>query len=133
MDNMSPLELALFGFIILAIGACISAGTITAFFISNRVTALEVSFRFWSGEMERFSKKALAMMHSPHTPELDTLIEKDQNDTMTEDDWRALLALVTTEELNLSNPKFERALAAFAAIECRKNLKIAQLPFHKHI
>ena len=130
---MSTLEIGLFLLIFGAVGACIAAGTTVAFLISNRVTALEVALKFWTQEMEMFSKKAMAMLHSPHTPELDRLIEKDQANNLDEADWKRLLEMATEEEKNLSNPKFERALAAFVSIECRKRLKLAQLPFRKHI
>ena len=129
---MNELEIALFVIIIGATGTCIVAGTTVAFLISNRVTALETEFKFWSAVMERITKTAIQVMHSPHTPELDSLIEKYQKGGMSDNDWRSMLRLVEGEERNLNNPRFERALASFVAIHCRKRLGLPLDEFHKH-
>jgi len=129
---MTELDIALFILVFGAIGVVIAAGTTIAFVISNRVTALETEFKFWSAVMERITKTAINVMHSPHTPELDALIEKYQKGGMTDNDWRAMLKLVEAEEQNLKNPRFERALASFVAIHCRKRLGLPFDQFHQH-
>ncbi len=76
---MSALEVSLFILIFGAIGTCIAAGTGVAFYLGNRMTAVEVKIEMWTDSL---GSKALGWLHSPHTPELDALIEKYQKSQM---------------------------------------------------
>lgn len=96
--------------------------------MGERITKLE-SFK---ETFEIFGKKAIELMHSPHTPELDAIIEKYQRNQMADADWRRMLELCEQAERDLANPRFERALAAFAVIHCRKRLNMPLDPYHSH-
>jgi hypothetical protein len=74
-----------------------------------------------------FNEKAAAILHSPHTPELDALLEKlamsyKQNLDMPESDWLELLLRTEEIENDLTLPKGERFLAAMTATTCRLRL-----------
>ena len=92
----------------------------------QRITRLETFF-------EVLGKKAANILHSPHTPELDSFIEKYVSDKMLPDDWQHLLRLVDDVEGNLDRPKEERALAAMVAAACRKKLNLQAVPPHSHL
>ena len=78
--------------------------------------------------------KAVRLMHSPHTPEIDALVEKFQyrEGDMTSGDWMRLLQLCSEIEKNTKNPKTERAIAMCVVVGCRKRLGLPMGDFHKH-
>lgn len=78
--------------------------------------------------------KAAAILHSPHTPELDALLEKycDRTYTMTELEWEKLRRMCGEIEDNLSLPKEERALAAFVGAAAEHELELPVSKPKKH-
>ena len=66
-------------------------------------------------------------MHSPHTPELDLLIDKFRDDNMNPTEKQKLSGMLTDIERNQTLPKTERLLASLVLLplECvdRKTLK----------
>lgn len=85
--------------------------------VTNRLTRLETI-------MDMLGDKAAKILHSPHTPDLDRLLEKyiDKYYNLTLEEWKELLARCDEIENNLANPKDQRALAAIVAAMCHHKL-----------
>jgi hypothetical protein len=71
--------------------------------------------------------KAAFLSHSPHTPELDLLIDKFRDDNINPTERQKLSGMLTDIERNQTLPKTERLLASLVLLplECvdRKTLK----------
>jgi hypothetical protein len=102
-------------------------GSIGAVYVAlaQRITRLETFF-------EVLGRKAAQVLHSPHTPELDHYLEKYISGKMDDSDWLKLLQLVEVIEVDLKNPKAERALAGFISVHCRKRLGLKMPGIHRH-
>ena len=95
--------------------------------VGERLATLEASWAIVSSKM-------IKLMHSPHTPEIDALVEKFQRDekSMTSTDWMNLLQLSSLVEKDVQAQKAARAIACFCVVECRKRLSLPMEPFHTH-
>lgn len=95
--------------------------------VDTRMTKLETIFSL-------MGDKAATILHSPHTPALDRLLEKylDRNYELTPDEWKELVKICDEIEADTNKPKDQRALAAIVSAVC--NHKLMQLPpqFKKH-
>lgn len=85
--------------------------------LTTRITRLETI-------MEILGDKAAKILHSPHTPDLDRLLEKycDKYYLLTVAEWQELLTRCDEIENNLANPKDQRALAAIVGAMCHHKL-----------
>lgn len=84
--------------------------------------------------MALFGEKAAKILHSPHTPELDALLEKfcDRHYTMNHDEWENLLAMTLEMEIDTSLTKQERALAAWVNAAASEKLCLPPPKIKKH-
>jgi hypothetical protein len=63
--------------------------------ISNRITALETKIEiFWRA----LSEKAASVLHSPHTPKLDMLLERYNNSLLTNEELKELITMLNEIE-----------------------------------
>lgn len=78
--------------------------------------------------------KAANVLHSPHTPELDGLLEKyvDRHYELSNEQWTRLLELCDEIEQDTTNPKDQRALAAIVSAVCCHKLKKLPPKFNNH-
>jgi len=87
------------------------------FSLAQRVTRLEAV-------LSLYSDKAAAILHSPHTPEMDALLEKFREEYIARQqelslkDWERLAALTDEIWRDTSIPKGERNLAAWLNAIC---------------
>lgn len=72
-----------------------------------------------------FGEKAARILHSPHTPEFDKLLEKfyNKNYVLTDNEWKKLLEMCEAIENDEKEPKGIRGLAAWIAAICHAQLK----------
>lgn len=106
----------------------ISTGGIGLFLtLVQRVSRLEAV-------MALFGEKAAKILHSPHTPELDALLEKycDRNYTLSLAEWKNLLDMMEEIENDQKRPKEERALAAVISVMASRTLSLPPSKPHKH-
>lgn len=103
------------------------AGVTFGMAIVQRISRLEAV-------MALFGEKAAKILHSPHTPELDALLEKfcDRHYTMSHDEWEKLLSMTLEMEVDTSLPKQERALAAWVNAAASEKLCLPPPKPHKH-
>ena len=75
------------------------------------------------------SDKAAKILHSPHTPELDKYIEKDEAGLLTKEDAEIYLTLLQQVENDRNEPKGNRLAAVLTHIKvCRQfNLAIPSI------
>lgn len=94
---------------------------------SKRISKLEAV-------LSMVADKAANILHSPHTPELDSLLEKygKQNYSLTCEEWSRLIGLTDEIETDLSVPKPERVLAGFINAIARHKIKLSVSPTDKH-
>lgn len=71
-----------------------------------------------------FSKDAAKILHSPHTPELDKLLEKyyDFHYELSWAEWQSLEKICGAMVDNESEPKQQRLIAAFLRAVCQHKL-----------
>lgn len=111
----------IFGFVIVAMGTIISAGVAIVFSMSQRLTRVETLVGAWN-------TKAAEILHSPHTPELDALLEKfvlsykKQHYDLTDIEWFELLNKTSDIEKDMTLSKGERLLAGFINATCEHKL-----------
>ena len=94
-------------------------------FNERRLAKLETLVEVWT-------LKAAKIMHSPHTPEIDSYLEKMIAKTMRKSDWESLMRISREIEDDKSKPKEERALAAAFEIVSREELGLPLGEPHKH-
>jgi hypothetical protein len=123
---MSELEIALFVVIFGSIGVCISAATGTAFLFSQRLSRVEVVIAL-------LSEKAAKILHSPHTPELDSYIEKDEAGLLTKDDVPRYVELLTEIENNRDEPKGNRLAAVLTHIKVSRQFNLSIPPINSEL
>lgn len=72
-----------------------------------------------------FSKDAAKILHSPHTPELDKLLEKyyDRYYELNFDEWKSLETICARMVDSESEPKQQRLIAAFLRAVCQHKLR----------
>lgn len=87
---------------------CIAAGVAFAFNNVQRITRIEAL-------IETIGINAAKVLHSPHTPELDELLEKyiDRNYELSVEEWAALYKMCDAILHDLTLSKQERGLAGF--------------------
>jgi hypothetical protein len=97
--------------------ACIGAGFIILFNLVQRVARIEAL-------VEAFGVNAAKVLHSPHTPELDKLLEKyiDRNYELSVEEWEQLHAMCDRIVHDTKLPKQERMLAGFVAALAKHKL-----------
>lgn len=80
------------------------------------------------------SEKAASILHSPHTPELDALLEKyvNRNYELTPEEWQRLLAMTDDIERDHGVSKGERVLAAILHAVAAHKLFLPPPEIHKH-
>ena len=111
----------IFGVIISGLSMIIGAGVGWAFTTSNRITRVETL-------VSTFSRKAGEILHSPHTPELDALLEKyvksyqDRHYELTYAEWEDLKRQCDALENDQTLAKGERLLAAMVSSVCEHKL-----------
>lgn len=95
--------------------------------IIRRLVRIETMF-------EVYGEKAAKILHSPHTPQLDVLLEKyvDREYELTPAEWKELLGRCETIENDSGNPKDQRALAAWVATVAHHKLQHPPPEFKKH-
>lgn len=73
-----------------------------------------------------FGEKAAKILHSPHTPELDSLLEKyiSRNYELSFEEWQRLLLFCETIENDKSGGTEERALAAWLSAISHHKLRM---------
>lgn len=86
----------------------------------KRIVRIETTFSL-------YNEKAANILHSPHTPELDSALGQllkcyNENRDMTQDQWANLLHLVEQIENDRDVAKGERMLAAMVSTTCRVKL-----------
>lgn len=87
---------------------------------TTRVVRIETTFSL-------FNEKAASILHSPHTPELDSALEKlmesyEKNSDMSQPEWANLLRLTEQIEHDRELSKGERLIAAMVSTTCRVKL-----------
>lgn len=108
--------------------AALTGGVITsAFSIFQRLTKMETT-------LDLIGMKAANVLHSPHTPELDRLLEKyvSREYELTLDEWKELNDRCEAIENDTSNPKDQRALAAIVSALCHHKMRQAPPKFKSH-
>lgn len=85
--------------------------------VGTRITRIEAVLSLWSESMAR-------VLHSPHTPELDKLLEKylNRHYELSNDEWTRLRELCNEIEANKDEGKESRALAGFLAVVAEHKL-----------
>ncbi|MDE2105072.1 MAG: hypothetical protein KGL39_47980 [Patescibacteria group bacterium] len=91
----------------------------------KRISRLETLVDIWT-------EKAAKILHSPHTPELDAVLDKLLTATMEHADWKKLADLCGEIENDSERPKEERALAAALAIVAVERFHLPMPPIHKY-
>lgn len=107
---------------LIAQSAALLGAMVTAYIgVVQRLTRLETTIAL-------MGVKAARILHSPHTPDLDRLLEKyvDRDYELTYEEWTELLARCEAIENDLSNPKDQRALAAIVIAVCSH--KLSKIP-----
>lgn len=107
---------------LIAQSAALLGAMVTAYIgVVQRLTRLETTIAL-------IGVKAARVLHSPHTPQLDRLLEKyiDRNYELTSEEWQELLGRCQAIEDDLSNPKDQRALAAIVSAVCSH--KLSKIP-----
>lgn len=96
---------------------------LSQFALIVRVTRIETLFEILG---EKFAK----VLHSPHTPELDSYLEKyvDKGYELSFNEWRELMERCEAIENDLANPKDQRLLAAFVSALCHHKLALDRTP-----
>lgn len=89
-----------------AVFGCMSGMALFQFSLSNRILRLEVV-------LTAINKRAADILHSPHTPQLDVLLEKVASEgTLPKSNVGQFMEMLESIEKDLSNTKTERFLAA---------------------
>lgn len=91
----------------------------------DRVGRIEAMLDLWFSKMTK-------IMHSPHTPEIDSYLERIVAKNMTDMDWVEFMKLCNSIEQDSARPTQERALAAMASIMCHDHLGILTKQTHQH-
>lgn len=101
---------------VLAFGAWL---VLSQFSLDKRLTRIETLFEILG---EKFAK----VLHSPHTPELDSYLEKyiDNGYEMSFQEWRELMGRCEAIENDQACPKDQRLLAAFVSALCHHKLTL---------
>jgi hypothetical protein len=113
----------IFGFILTGLGMCIGGMLAWAFSTSQRLTKVETI-------VSLLAQKAAEILHSPHTPELDAMLEKylrtytDRGYELTRDEWDKLREMCSLLEKDESLAKGERLLAGIINAVCTHKLKL---------
>lgn len=103
-----------------------TAASVTAYIlVVQRLTALEVA-------QQLFGRSQARVLRSPHTPELDSFIDRYIAGQITKEDAERFVALCDELEQDKNNRKEERALAGGIAVMVRKEFKMLQLPIRHH-
>lgn len=106
----------------------ISAGVAWLLVIVQRLTKVETI-------LAMFAERAAAILHSPHTPELDELLEKycDREYELSEPEWRKLLFMTGEIDKDMTLPKEERVLAAIIHAAASHKLMLPPPKVVKHV
>lgn len=108
---------AVIGSVLLIVSGAMGFILTKVFAMDGRMIRLETTFELWG-------HKAAGVLHSPHTPVLDALLEKYVSRTyeLSNDEWRELNRMCEQIEKDISAPKEERALAAIVSATCHHKL-----------
>lgn len=103
-----------------AVFGCIVAGGAFQFSLANRILRIEIILR-------SINKRAAEILHSPHTPELDVLLERvAEHGSVPVEKKDEFMEMLEEIEKSLSNTKSERLLAALLSCitpHAKKNMK----------
>jgi hypothetical protein len=110
----------IFGILITVVTAVLGKLCTAVIDLKVRTVRIETTFSL-------YNEKAANILHSPHTPELDSALEQllkcyNENRDMTQDQWANLLRLVEQIENDREIAKGERMLAAMVSTTCRVKL-----------
>jgi hypothetical protein len=97
---------------------CIAAGAGGFLKLYAMIYDLRESLGRLETKFEMLGFSAARVLHSPHTPELDALLEKYSEGCMMGEDWMKLEKLVLLIETDVTLPKEERALAGIIRAVC---------------
>lgn len=118
---------------------CVGSATGMFFMMQSRVSSIErkLGERLIKVEtiLALIGEKAAKILHSPHTPELDALLEKyyDRHYELSFQEWARLKEMCIDIENNHDEPKEGRVLAAIIATFCDHKLAIDSGKPNKHI
>ncbi len=113
--------------ILTGIFICISAGTLAYISLVQRIVKLETVLAL-------LGEKAAKILHSPHTPELDALLEKylDRYYELSYEEWQRLIHMCQEIEDDNKQSKECRALAAIVLAIASHKLFLAPPKATKH-
>lgn len=96
--------------------------------LDRRLTKIETLIEVWG-------TKAASILHSPHTPELDALLEKyaDRHYELTMAEWRRLLDLCEEIERDTTIERERRSLAGWLAMVAHHKLFDDPPEAQKHV
>jgi hypothetical protein len=83
--------------------------------------------------MSMMGDAAARALHSPHTPELDFLLDKKIDGTITREDWIKLRDMCREIECDHQASKQERAFAGWVLVDCflALNEPVKKMPHHE--
>lgn len=109
--------------------ACGAIGYILSkiFGMDGRLIRIETMLELWG-------HKSAMVLRSPHSPELDGMLDKyvNRDYELTKDEWLRLNCMCEEIESNVSLPKQERALAALISATCHHKLSLPPIQVRKH-
>lgn len=124
--NQELMQWLIGGLVVFGVGFV--GASITAYIsLVQRLTKIETT-------IDLLGEKAARVLHSPHTPDLDRLLEKyvDRHYELSHAEWQELLERCQAIEDDITNPKDQRALAAIVSAVCSHKLMKAPPKFRQH-
>lgn len=117
----------LFGFVITGLIGLFVFLVKSHFAVENRLTKVETF-------LQMFSETAAKVLHSPHTPDLDRLLEKymDRNYELSNDEWGELRNICEEVENDANESKGSQAMAGWMKNVARHKLALPPEKMRKH-